>query len=811
MDPKPSQIGPYTILRLLGRGGFGSVYLGEQALPVRRQVAVKVLNPGMDVDELRERFKIERETLNLMKHPGIAMLLDAGVTEDEQPYFAMEYVPGSPIQEYVARHDPPLRERLDLFRAVCEAVQHAHNKGIIHRDLTANNVLVVEVDGRPMPKIIDFGIAKSLGAALEMSSHTLDGQTMGTPAYMSPEQARGDIDRIDTRTDIYALGVQLYLLLTDSLPFTDEQLRAAGVRILHMICEDEPDRPSTRIAQRPADRSTQTTQGMVRGELDWIVAKAMAKDRDARYESVAALSEDVRRYLDNEPVAAGPPSTWYRLKKTIRRYRGLVTAAATLLLSLVLGLIVSLNLYFLSEVNAAKAHANLDRFHKLSDVVELESLQREYHELGAARPENAERMHRWLDRAEALAGRVDEIQSVLDADPDPNSSEAEARAQGFLRDALGDALRELEGFAIAADSPLANVRARYAWAGDVVERTVAAHREPWRRAADRVASDARFAGFSLSPQPGLVPIGFDRDSGLEEFVLLRTGTAPDRDPTSGRVRMTEASGVVLVLVPGGTFLLGASRDPASEQHDPFAKADEGHFVEVGGEPTRAPVRVTLAPFFVSKFEITRAQWRRMDMGRDPSNVATDPIFEQKYGVSLLCPVESVTWEHGREVLGEFELDFPTEAQWEYACRATTTTPWFTGPDEASLDGFANFADITARDEGVNWNNFDNVVIEDGFVFTSPVGTFEPNAFGLHDMHGNVFERCLEPMGPYRPDLISGPRGLRQPEPGAPIEYVIRGGASRHRALLGRSSYRWKTKQFLASYDLGIRPIRMPSP
>ena len=807
-------IGPYKVLELLGRGGFGTVFLAEQTAPVRREVAVKVLNPGMDVAELRARFEVERETLNLMKHPGIAMLLDAGVTEEDQPYFVMEYVPGTPLHEYIEKHRLSLRERLVLFRHVCDAVQHAHNKGIIHRDLTASNVLITDLDGEPSPKIIDFGIAKSMGATLvDLTLHTSEGQAMGTPAYMSPEQALGEIAKIDTRTDIYALGVQLYLLLTGTLPFTEEHLRSAGVGILQMICETDPERPSKRMFKVAEASTRRTLTHELRGDLDWITAKAMAKEREHRYASVAELGEDVRRFMEYEPVLAGPPTTWYRLRKGLRRYRGAVTAAALILLSLIVGLVVSIRLYYRSAASEAEAQQNLDRFNYLADVVEFETLREEVADLGPARPENRAAMEAWLARSEGLLGRLDELRAVVAEGGKEAEDPADRRAQDFLHRELSGLLAELEQFAEAPNSALANVRARLAWAVEVEAKTIEAHRAAWAEAAERVAADGRFGDLVLVPQMGLVPLGPDRESELEEFVVLRSGDALERDPESGKLLMSgeEGGGIVLVLVPGGTFDLGALKDESSHQHDPDARENESWAaVDADGQVVRRLVPVTLAPFLISKYEVTQAQWARMSMGEWPSELSK-PVYKQ-YGVGPLHPVENVSWERGREVLAEYGLELPTEAQWEYACRAGTHGVWFAGSNADSLAGYANVSDVSARGWRMPWGGFEGVVIDDGYPYTARVGWYLPNAFGLHDMHGNVFEWCLDPFGPYDPELISGPQARRllpatDDDPSS-WNYVMRGGGYRYREVFARCSYRWYAPAETAIADVGVRPVRV---
>ena len=877
------KFGRYTLVRQVGEGGFGIVWMAEQSEPIRRRVALKLIKLGMDTRQVLRRFDVERQAIAMMDHPNIARVLDAGSTEAGRPFFVMDFVEGKPILEYCDEHELDTAARLEMFCSICRAIHHAHQKGIIHRDVKPTNVLVASSAGQAIPKVIDFGIAKATDAdPAYQTLLTQQRQLVGTPAYMSPEQAEMGGTDLDTRTDIYSLGVLLYELLTGTTPFDSEQLTKSGLaEIARTIREVEAPKPSTRVstmgrsAIRIAERQRVDVHGLKKllsNDLDWIVMMCLEKDRERRYQSANDLATDIQRYLSNEPVLAGPPSLSYRAQKFFKRNRLAIVLIATLVASTVLLLtagiawttwknrLLSVSNASLDERNIqlaterAAAENALEDVERLSDARVLDDLEaRAANELWPAVPAKLDLMEAWIDEGETLMERVakhreqleelrlkavrreelslEEVdglqgraalntyEEILFAD-EGSTSEKLDMAEGFehellidasesaaarerdelffadtkdawLHDLLSELVERLDDFGSEAGT-LESVTERFFFATELERRTIDDYATGWKETLEGVRSSGRYpllAQREFRAQVGLIPLGADPDSGLYEFLHLAThqGPVPERN-ASGQLQHSENDGVVLVLLPGGPANLGAQiEDPDAPNYDPEALRREW------------PIRsVEIEPFFMAKHELTQGQWAYIEKGASPSFYQAGIRWEDRL-VTLRNPVESVNWFDCERVLLKADLMLPSDDQWEYAARAGTTTIWPSGSTAESLQGWANLADRLASASSSSGAE-DSDAFSDGYRSHAPVGSFRANAFGLHDVIGNVFEWCRDGASlRFQSEEVGGDHRFET--------RMIRGGAHNSLPNRARAARRGLKMPHDSNSSIGLRAMR----
>ncbi len=764
----------YRLLGELGRGGQAVVYRAEDTR-IGREVALKVLASPVSGGALPARMRREAEAASRLDHPGLCQVFEAGCAGDVA-YIAMRLVHGETLARRLETLGPdglraPARRRelLAAVEATARAVDAAHRAGVVHRDLKPSNVMLKD-DGQPV--VLDFGIARVEESELSL---TRTGDLIGTPWYMAPEQIRAGAAGTDARADVWSLGVILYECLAGKRPF-DAPTRD---RLVQAILADEPA-PLRRIApDLPRD-------------LCVIVETALAKDRERRYRGALDLAADLRRLREHEPIRARPASAATRLRSWAERNPALAATLALLLLVLGTGLGVALQFW-------RRAERNLAEVTRLSDLKVLEELRAEAAGLYPAFPEKvpgAGGMDDWLERARRLAARLPLHRASLErlaAEVPPGQEAGDARSR-WWREQLTALVAGLEGL----PALIADVERRRDFALQVDQKSIEEPAARWCETIEAIHACPAYGGLDLLPQRGLVPLGPDPDSGLFEFAHLQTGAAPARDPQTGRLLVTDDTGLVFVLLPGGRFLMG-TRPPAADlpsgapNVDPAAGKYEGPVVEVA-----------LSPFFLSKYEMTQGQWLRFT-GANPSTYdSPDSLFAVHD--PLVHPVESADWFTGKQVLENLGLRLPTEAQWEYAARAGTTTVFWTGDDPTSLAGCANLADRHCKENGGSEGWKYELWLDDGYVVHAPVGSFRANPFGLHDVAGNVDEWCWDPWELYDETPARAGDGLRWVE--GRDNRICRGGSYTRTAPDARSGSRCAHPPGAAPYSVGVRPARV---
>jgi serine/threonine protein kinase/formylglycine-generating enzyme required for sulfatase activity len=799
-----AMLGEFRLVRKLGEGGMGAVWEAEQTT-VGRKVALKLIRPEQVSPQHIEFFHREARAGGRLRHPGIVGVHAAGEIEGVH-YIAQELVQdGHDLSDVLAElrkgerlPDSYYDEVAQFCEEVATAMHAAHGAGVIHRDLKPQNILI---DGSGAPKVTDFGLARLV------DENSLSGEViLGTLFYMSPEQAAAKRRGIDTRADIFSLGVLLYEMLTLRRPFEGD----TGPQILEKILGEDPPPPHK-------------VRSLVPTELSVICMKALEKAPEHRYQTMADLARDLRSYRNNESIIAKPPGPIQRSRKWVQRHPTLSVAYTVGVFAFV-AISVMLFITFRAKSDLEESNVDLAKARnqaeenareatrardvadrraedvlRLSAIKEVRDLEARARDLWPAVPEKIPAMDRWLADADDLLGERETFlayrerlqEKAPEYDPaDPASTPVFADSQdAWVYETLSNLIADLDH--LADPDPWvgtrASVAARRESARTLHQRSIGDHAEAWEEAASEIFFDERYGELDLAPQLGLVPIGTDPGSGLWEFWHVDSGERPRRSVADGSLEFTAKTGLVLVLIPGGTDLLGAQvRDPAAPNYDPDSRADE------------VLHEVTLAPFFVSKFEMTQAQWLRT-MGSNPSYFGPGEDLGE---IDAIHPVEQVSWEEAEHCLRRLGLALPTEAQWEYAARAGTDTPWWCGAAKECLQESANLADVS-----IPPGLYANETWDDGFSTPAPVGSYLPNPFGLYDVLGNVWEWCQDWYLPYREDPAAG-HGLRSLSgEGEVRDRVYRGGGFGSPAISARSARREHFTPNSRDDDLGLRPAR----
>ena len=856
----------YEIESEVARGGMGAI-LRVRDVDLRRVLAMKVVLNRGDVSNSPEatqtrarllgRFLDEAQVTGQLDHPGIVPVHELGLDREGRVYFTMRLVAGRDLEkifELVRRgeEDWSTTRAVGALLKVCEAVAYAHSKGVVHRDLKPANVMVgrfgeVYVMDWGLARVLDRGDGHDVRPKLDESPErprevasgrvrtdrheasspgsssplaTMDGDIIGTPAYMSPEQARGALDLVDATSDVYAAGAILYHLLAGHMPYVLPGSGLDAIDTWRRVRDGPPEPLHERAPKAPV-------------ELVAICEKAMERERANRYPSMQALADDLRAWLEGRVVRAYETGALAEARKWILRNKGIAYTVTAAIVVIVAGTstaafvlankneqLSSANVRIQKSekeavANAAIAEERARRILRLSDVKRLEELRRSADRLWPAVPATVAAYEAWLHDARDLEQRLPEHAAALEGirarATAPGAVLAGSGASEFTfptaeerwqHDTQAELVEGLRAFAEPAAGTIADVEKRAEFARTIEERSTNGPEASalWAAAIASIGDLGEcpaYRGLRLTPQLGLLPIGRDPDSGLWEFAYLQTGAAPQRDASSGTIAVDEESALVLVLLPGGRFVMGAqsgSRD--EDNYDPQAIDNE--------QPVH---EVELEPFFVSKYEMTQGQWERFT-GRNPSVYAPGIEIDDRE-MDRTHPVEKVSWTECDETLRRLGLALPTEAQWEYAARGGTSTPWWTGAEKETLLGAANLADQSGVRVGAQWPGIaDWPGLDDGWAVHAPVGEYRPNPFGLYGVTGNVWEWCRDWYTMYE-DPVRGVDGERPTEDHR--WRVSRGGGHTHEASFARSAKRNNSSPETSINHLGVRPSRALDP